>query len=610
MPDEPFAIAPSAPPLPTEADYEAIHTAVMETERGRWFLAEYARRNRNADTALILAAIDRVEALWRERRPAASPAERVRFDLVEMAKAIAQTRSEIAAMRPEGDHKGSLSEASEELDSIVQATAQATSDILAAAEQMQEIAWTLREHGAAQTVCDALDRRATDIYTACSFQDLTGQRIGKVVEVLRFLEERIRAMIDIWGGPAGDVASAPHLGTVGSQLDQPEIDRIMPVSPAGNGHDAAAVMAFVTAAADRNGDDAVTAELMVSAAARNEGAASTDGDLGVAPAAFIVGATALALDPAPAEPLPEPEPAAETAAEPKAERSDPATLLKRILALIRAPEEPAPPQQHVVVETLSTGPEEIPVEAVAVGAVATIAIAERAASRAAVPQPASMDAPATAEPAAVTTPGTPSVAAAPPPDADDDDPADGILMPLSGPLTVDQAVDRLLGKAPVRLDVAPARTAAPAEPVAMPAPEFAVASAVVADPAPEPPAELALAPDPAPPPAPEPAPEPVQAAIPPEPEPVAPEPTLAAPPPPPVDEPPIVAAAAPARVVAFAPDVPQAPPPPPAAAAPAPVPARPPAPPAPVPQPAAPPRHAALAAFASLSDDDKIALFS
>ncbi len=97
---------------------------------------------------------------------------------------------------------------------------------------MQEIAWTLRERGADQGVCDALDRRATDIYTACSFQDLTGQRTRKVVEVLRFLEERIRAMIDIWGhaGPApADVAAAPHLGAA-ERLDQPDIDRIMPVA--------------------------------------------------------------------------------------------------------------------------------------------------------------------------------------------------------------------------------------------------------------------------------------------------------------------------------------------------------------------------------------------
>src|SRR5262249_33671407 len=156
MSDEHSSPSPSAPPPPTDADYEAIAAAVIETVRGRWLLAEYAKCSRNADTELILKGLDRVETLLREPR-AVSPAERVRIDLVEMAKAIAQTRNEIAAIRPDGDAKGTLSEATEELDSIVQTTERATSDILAAAEQVQEIAWTLRERGSDGVLCDALD---------------------------------------------------------------------------------------------------------------------------------------------------------------------------------------------------------------------------------------------------------------------------------------------------------------------------------------------------------------------------------------------------------------------------------------------------------------------
>ncbi|HEX4553039.1 MAG TPA: hypothetical protein VH249_03560, partial [Xanthobacteraceae bacterium] len=194
MSDAQYAMSPSAAPPPSEADYDAIFAAVMETARGRWFLGEFAKRNRNADSELVLAALDRVEAVWRERGHS-SPTERVRFDLLEMAKAIAQTKSEIAAIKPEGEAKGTLLEATEELGSIVRTTEQATSAILAAAERVQEIAWTLRERGTDNEACDALDQRATDIYSACSFQDLTGQRTRKVVEVMRFLEERINAMI-------------------------------------------------------------------------------------------------------------------------------------------------------------------------------------------------------------------------------------------------------------------------------------------------------------------------------------------------------------------------------------------------------------------------------
>jgi hypothetical protein len=47
--------------MPGEADYDAISAAFMETSRGRWFLSEYAKRNRNADTRMVLDAVARIE---------------------------------------------------------------------------------------------------------------------------------------------------------------------------------------------------------------------------------------------------------------------------------------------------------------------------------------------------------------------------------------------------------------------------------------------------------------------------------------------------------------------------------------------------------------------
>ena len=64
----------------SEADYDAIEGAVMETARGRWFLAEYARRNRHADTTMLLKALDRIEGAMRGER-SVEPVERIRFDL-------------------------------------------------------------------------------------------------------------------------------------------------------------------------------------------------------------------------------------------------------------------------------------------------------------------------------------------------------------------------------------------------------------------------------------------------------------------------------------------------------------------------------------------------
>ena len=188
----------AGPPAPRpDKDYAEIEAAVMESARGRWFLAEFARRNRSADTSLLLDAIHRLQIAVQDRNPP-DGLNQLRRDIMEMATSIAQTRHELAAMSVAMNDEAEMAGAHGELNSIVATTEKATSDILGAAEQIQEIAWTLREQGVAAEPCDALDAHATDIYTACSFQDLTGQRIGKVVGVLSAIEKRLNALINLW----------------------------------------------------------------------------------------------------------------------------------------------------------------------------------------------------------------------------------------------------------------------------------------------------------------------------------------------------------------------------------------------------------------------------
>lgn len=179
-------------------DYASIEATLRDSPLGRWFLAEYARRNRTPETQLLLDAIARLEAaVLRPQRKAGMAT--VLAELVEMSEAIARTRREIAQIRPPHQFDQQLTSATEELDQIVEATEKATSDILSAAEDIQEVAWSLREKGVDPQVCDKLDHRAVDIYTACSFQDITGQRTAKVVRALHLIEQRINAMIEIWG---------------------------------------------------------------------------------------------------------------------------------------------------------------------------------------------------------------------------------------------------------------------------------------------------------------------------------------------------------------------------------------------------------------------------
>ncbi|SFU65720.1 Chemotaxis regulator CheZ, phosphatase of CheY~P [Methylobacterium sp. 174MFSha1.1] len=213
-------------PAPRE-EYDVIEGAMLETARGRWFLGEYAKRNRTADTDVLLQAIGRLEsAVIGERGP--SGMERLRFDLIEMAKAISRTKSEIAAIHTPDQDQSQLGAASEALDGIVRTTERATSDILQAAEEVQEVAWTLRETGADSRVCDRLDQNATQIYTACSFQDLTAQRTSRIVNTLRYLEQRLTAMIEIWASeddPPAPAAHRPDMPDI--TLDQDDVDQIV-----------------------------------------------------------------------------------------------------------------------------------------------------------------------------------------------------------------------------------------------------------------------------------------------------------------------------------------------------------------------------------------------
>ncbi|WP_249694047.1 protein phosphatase CheZ [Stappia sp. WLB 29] len=181
-----------------ESDYEALLAALTDTDRGRWFLDEYMRRNQKPETQMVLDAIARLEKVMVRERTVPS-IDRIRLDIADMQEAIERTKREIANIKHEQEEGNRFIEASNELDAIVTKTESATQEILAAAEAIQETAWTLRENGADQESCDDIDARATEIFMACSFQDLTGQRTQKIVQVLQYLESRINLMISIWG---------------------------------------------------------------------------------------------------------------------------------------------------------------------------------------------------------------------------------------------------------------------------------------------------------------------------------------------------------------------------------------------------------------------------
>src|SRR5580692_12402997 len=136
MSEELFAISTIPPAPAAQGDYDSICAALMHTERGRWFLQEYARRNRSADTQLLLAAIQRIEAVvCAERHKQAQ--QGFRTDLLEMAKAITRTRAEVAEIRADGASAPTQTRAGDGASPLPQSPR--PRDVFAAAERIRDV---------------------------------------------------------------------------------------------------------------------------------------------------------------------------------------------------------------------------------------------------------------------------------------------------------------------------------------------------------------------------------------------------------------------------------------------------------------------------------------
>lgn len=138
----------------------------------------------------------------------------LRIELAQMVKSIAKAKTELAQIRHPHAEDDRIVEASGELDAIVMATESATNDILEATESIEKeithIAALAHEDEDILTCSDKIASHLTRIMESCNFQDITGQRINKVVTTMQFIEERIRAMIDIWGIQAFEELPLPQ----------------------------------------------------------------------------------------------------------------------------------------------------------------------------------------------------------------------------------------------------------------------------------------------------------------------------------------------------------------------------------------------------------------
>jgi chemotaxis protein CheZ len=159
---------------------------------------------------------------------------RLYHELESLADYIHSARAELAELRPNEIKTDFIPTATDELDAIVGATEVATNAILDAAERLEGLAPLLDED-----VANRLGEITTTIYESCNFQDLTGQRITKVVKMLKAIEQKVDTLVNAFGAEVKDTAPAPKKEVLtdedllnGPQLpttaaDQDEIDRLL-----------------------------------------------------------------------------------------------------------------------------------------------------------------------------------------------------------------------------------------------------------------------------------------------------------------------------------------------------------------------------------------------
>lgn len=190
MANEAFALSPMSARAaePNEQDYDAIREAFMETARGRWFLGEYAKRNRNADTAMVLDAVAKIEeTLAAHRQPLVE--DRLPEALVAIRRAIEDAESAAGKAFDPAALEASLA------------------PIPRGVRIIKEISWRWREIGADGRICDLIDSQLTSIEAACAQVSTIDPR-GDLKAAFDLLKDRVE-QTDAGGGAAPQAAVRP-----------------------------------------------------------------------------------------------------------------------------------------------------------------------------------------------------------------------------------------------------------------------------------------------------------------------------------------------------------------------------------------------------------------
>ncbi len=204
-------------PMPSADDGDGpMHREIMTELHA--IRAQMASIRHGAVTETIGASITRESAeagaLIETYRAQIEQCEKLKVELDLIHDAISRTKREIAVLHGNSFNGEEMARVNGELGAVVGGTEEATQQILEAAESIDQAATALIKVNSPdqqKLLSEEIQERVVAIFEACNFQDLTGQRIKKVMNTMKFIENHITIMMDIWGGVDAIKAHAPPI---------------------------------------------------------------------------------------------------------------------------------------------------------------------------------------------------------------------------------------------------------------------------------------------------------------------------------------------------------------------------------------------------------------
>jgi chemotaxis protein CheZ len=212
--EEAFRGADMQMPAPADGEVGPMHREIMNELRAirAQMAGEAYTPPANPADASTSSEVDSAHALLQTYRAQIEQCEKLKVELDLICDAINRTKREIAVLHGNSFNGEEMAKVNGELGAVVGGTEQATQQILEAAESIDQAASALVKVNSPdqqKVLSEEIQERVVSIFEACNFQDLTGQRINKVMTTMKFIENHITVMMDIWGGVDAIKAHAP-----------------------------------------------------------------------------------------------------------------------------------------------------------------------------------------------------------------------------------------------------------------------------------------------------------------------------------------------------------------------------------------------------------------